>query len=1611
MKRHAAPPWFLALLFLSSSAGLVTGCLGEGSGESGAEPVDPPGCVDGDGDGAGVGADCATLDCDDGDPLVRPGVDEVPYDGLDNDCDGATPDDDLDGDGFGEIDDCDDEEFAVHPGVDEVPYDGVDNDCDGATPDDDLDGDGFGHGDDCDEGDDAVHPEAAEVPYDGVDNDCDGSTPDDDLDGDGFGLDEDCDDQDEAVYPGAAEIPYDGVDNDCDPGTSDTDGDGDGFEGDEDCDDTNGDVHPDGVEIANGVDDDCDGLVDEDTDGADDDGDGYCEGYLGPGDLATCSDGATPGDCDDSDPWLTPQDSDGDGYSTCGGDCDDGDAWLTPEDGDGDGMSTCQGDCEDGDPEVQVVDGDGDGASACGGDCNDGDPDVGPAMPEVYYNGVDDDCSPATDDDDQDGDGFPLGEDCDDTNPLIHPGAVEVPDNGIDEDCDGSDPTGLDGDELDEIVAGDGIVLEDAMLTSDAGPYDVSGDIVVPIGTTLTLGPGVEIRFDGPYKILVHGVLNSQGQPGDQVHITSGKAAPAPGDWEGLRFETTGTGVVAHTLIDYAVHGIHAEDATLFVSWTTATSCQVGFYVEGTDASPSLFHTTLVGNETGMVASWAGWSQDVFVSYCTLSDNTNGLLATGSAGVILENSTIANNPGIGIQASGHTIWHNAITGNGVGVQTSGGWDTLRFNHISQNDVGIELGNYPTRPIIKRNNLVDNLSYSVLYVGGGEDGAVDAELNWWDTLKGTDIASAIWDFFDDVNLHHVDFVPFLRFPVASAGPILEGTIDADGDKFFSIASGGDDCDDGNGAINPDAIDDGPDGVDDDCDGQVDEDQPVDPDGDGFLVPEDCDNLDADLYPGAPETPDNGIDENCNGFDMVTWLEGTIGGVLPTDVRLTAAQSPYLVTGDIYVAPDFVLLMEPGTELRFTGPWSVIVLGVLQVAGIAGDPVIFTSNQAAPGPGDWNEILFKDVGTGFVEHALVEFASTGVRIKNTDASLSWVSIQDCQTGLRVEDTGATALVDHCTLSGNTTGLEASWSGWSQATRLRYTHISGNQSGITTTGSAKLHVENCTFSENAGTAIQADGGQFRHNLFTGNDVAIATGGGWDTIEFNVFQGNGTGIHLGSYPTRPQIHQNSFLDQTGYAVVYAGGNGNGPTDASSCWWGASDPAGVAAVIWDVFDDYALFEVKTAPVLGAPHPSAGPIPEGTVDADGDGFFSEDSGGNDCNDADAGVHPDAADNQGDGVDQDCDGVPDDGVLTDEDEDGVFSDLDCVDTDDTVFPGATEIPSNGVDEDCNGSDLEAVSSSDLGGLLPGDTLLDTTYSPYVVSSDLVVLPGRLLVIEPGVELRFDGPWMLLVKGTLDALAAPGSPIVLTSDAATPAPGDWKGLVVEGIGQATLQSVDISAATRGVEVIGADPTLVDVTVSGCVEGVYLEDTDASALLDGCTLTDNGTGLMASWAGWSKDIVVVDSAITGNDNGLLTTGSAGVQLIHTVVAQNALVGASLDGNLVSHCDILDNGVGIVTGGGWDVIEGSDIQGNGVGIEVGSYPTRPVINGNSLVGNTDFALVYVGGNGDGPVAAQGNWWGSADEVEISEMIWDLYDDTTLFEVLFDPWLDGPKADVGVAP
>lgn len=136
------------------------------------------------------------------------------------------------------------------------------------------------------------------------------------------------------------------------------DDDGDGYsEADGDCDDRNPNIHPFATEVVDGVDNNCDGKIDDDLDG-----DGW---------------GAAEGDCDDHNPDVFPM---------AGENCNDG------------VDNNCNGFVDGDEPDK-----DGDGFGPCDtpyGDCNDNEILINPASIEDPTDGLDNDCDGLVDDQD-----------------------------------------------------------------------------------------------------------------------------------------------------------------------------------------------------------------------------------------------------------------------------------------------------------------------------------------------------------------------------------------------------------------------------------------------------------------------------------------------------------------------------------------------------------------------------------------------------------------------------------------------------------------------------------------------------------------------------------------------------------------------------------------------------------------------------------------------------------------------------------------------------------------------------------------------------------------------------------------------------------------------------------------------------------------------------------------------------------------------------------------------------------------------------------------------------------------------------------------------------------
>ncbi|MBU4190146.1 MAG: right-handed parallel beta-helix repeat-containing protein [Candidatus Thermoplasmatota archaeon] len=116
---------------------------------------------------------------------------------------------------------------------------------------------------------------------------------------------------------------------------------------------------------------------------------------------------------------------------------------------------------------------------------------------------------------------------------------------------------------------------------------------------------------------------------------------------------------------------------------------------------------------------------------------------------------------------------------------------------------------------------------------------------------------------------------------------------------------------------------------------------------------------------------------------TWVEGHI----TEDTTWRLANSPYLVSDDVYVDEDVTLTIDADVLVKFGGDFSIIVNGNLSAVGTDADKITLTSNKVSPAAGDWETIKFQGAEdkTFTMKYCIVEYGNYGVTISSKGSSL--------------------------------------------------------------------------------------------------------------------------------------------------------------------------------------------------------------------------------------------------------------------------------------------------------------------------------------------------------------------------------------------------------------------------------------------------------------------------------------------------------------------------------------------------------------------------------------------------------------------------------------------------
>ena len=241
-----------------------------------------------------------------------------------------------------------------------------------------------------------------------------------------------------------------------------------------------------------------------------------------------------------------------------------------------------------------------------------------------------------------------------------------------------------------------GIIFSNTTWTKEESPYIVVDDITVSSGVTLSIQPGVVVKFQYGKSITIAGELIARGTEAEPVTFTSALKPPLRGNWNGIIFADSsvdasydevgnyvGGCILEWCVVEYAGGGDNpavriVHSSPLISQCTIRENANSGIYIEGYSSSPKIKACTISENSGGGIYVWDGTVNIVASSICGNSASSGGGIFVWYSAVSIVASSISGNSasygsGISVYRSTVSIEVSSISGNfGSSIFVSGG---------------------------------------------------------------------------------------------------------------------------------------------------------------------------------------------------------------------------------------------------------------------------------------------------------------------------------------------------------------------------------------------------------------------------------------------------------------------------------------------------------------------------------------------------------------------------------------------------------------------------------------------------------------------------------------------------------------------------------------------------------------------------------------------------------------------------------------------------------------------------------------------------------------------------------------------------------------------------
>ena len=284
--------------------------------------------------------------------------------------------------------------------------------------------------------------------------------------------------------------------------------------------------------------------------------------------------------------------------------------------------------------------------------------------------------------------------------------------------------------------------------TLAGSPYVVIGDVNVPAGEILTIEPGVQVRFNAEFSLLVDGSLYAVGIDANRINMTTNEFDPEEYPWYGINIRSGGHAEIEYCVISYAYTAISIDSSS-------------GNRVANNTLWNNMYLMDILSSPDNRIES------------NNMSDS-GGIYLYHSDDNVFENNSFHSNAGAVIlnEASGGTIIRNNIMSNsraGISIWNSGGVE-LSNNRFF--DSGIEIDWEASNSHTIQNNTVNG---KPLYYYKNCNGIV---------LDGIPVGQVIFAYCDNVEVRN------LQLSLTYVGVQLRRTTNAkvEGNRIWNVVDG-------------------------------------------------------------------------------------------------------------------------------------------------------------------------------------------------------------------------------------------------------------------------------------------------------------------------------------------------------------------------------------------------------------------------------------------------------------------------------------------------------------------------------------------------------------------------------------------------------------------------------------------------------------------------------------------------------------------------------------------------------------------------------------------------------------------------------------------------------